>query len=1444
MSETYAERTCTRLTAVESGGQREAGSAPLSAHRSEQALVLLGDAGAGKSREFRRECEQLGETAVLCSARDFVTFDVRPDWGDKTVFIDGLDEIRAGTADGRPALDEIRKRLDQLGWPGFRISCREADWLGSNDRHSIESETPSGMVAVLRLDPLGSQAQRTLLGTHLDSNAVSEFLAEADRQGLGGMLANPLTLEMLAGAVSLASGAWPVNRREIFELACRRMAQEHNREHIAATVSVAPTVEDLLIASGELCALSLLSSVNQISRGPSGDGSPCIALDQLLPSGAGTAVGSSNIRQRALGTKLFAADHDPESVTSWPRMSPLHRQIAEFLAGRYLAELVRNGLPERRIVALMISPHDGRVVTSLRGLSAWFAAHSSEALDRLVDADPVGIGLYGDISRLNGDQKQRLLRALADFAAEDSLLRHQWRDNPDAGYRDSTAWAFRSIVDAETVEVVADLLRGQANDSASDRIAGFLLRMLVEVEGSNFEAAKPLAGLALAIAREPTWSAQTRRGALSAFVHLEMDSDARNDALEALLTDIADRRLTDPEDDLAGLALSKLYPHRVSPAAVWSYLEIRTREHYYGAFDSFWNRAIVDQSSAHDAADALDALWARLLEQEGLRSGIEEVLHRRGQDMMPVQLLVKALNELGDDADIERLFGWLAAAATCGRDIRPDSRRGLHDAVLKALGHLSPQEIEELGYIGGEDQAATDRYADPAGPVRAWLEQRPETQRRLYLEWLKTRCGDSAIWDRARFLGVPLFYSKLPRDLGRWCLAQALVFDTTDPDLAQDILGHVVGQQLTDAEINEGLTLDSVSGATKSSPPLSAKLERLLAAVPLDGKRAVFKAEMREVARENCRKEHEHRQQWADHIRDNLCALSDGSFPLDQLDYPAHIYFGHRPGSNQDASGEERLTEFLQGDSGLTAAVTDALAEAVFFAELPTVDETISLSAQSQHAWAAWPLFAGLQLVERHEPDRLELLDDERKRQVVATYFCVPNSLDRPPPWLQRWSAGDPELVSDVFVRSVIGDVRAGSEWSSALAELNELGFDDATMHRVRRRVLKAFPTSAPIRQLKMLDSLLFGVLREPATTGVQDVIDAKLAAKSLTVAQRARWLAAAVFLFQDSYVAELAEFATRHPAGSYRLAEFLHHELGPRWGGDFHFAARLAPTTLEVLVHVLGGAFEPFDLNGAHTVAVNASEWVSDFINQLSAAPESDATEALQRLEQLPEMSAWHDSLRHAREEQSRLRSDTEYRVPTVSEVQRTLGGGVPANAADLTALTVDWLDDIAVEMRGSPGDPWQPFWNVDPHGRPEGPRPENVCRNAIMAALRERARPLSEVELTREPSAAADKRADIGVSCFGSRVPIEIKLDSSRDLWHAMRRQLIGLYTTDPATDGYGIYLVLWFGGEDVPSPSSGRRPSSPLELTEMLKQNLSTDEARKISVRVIDITKPGTA
>ena len=94
-------RTCAEISAEEADQHREKESRPLEAFRDVPAYVLLGDPGAGKTTAFEAECEALGEKAYfrVITADDFLTFDVSdhpPEWRDKTLFIDGLDEVRAG----------------------------------------------------------------------------------------------------------------------------------------------------------------------------------------------------------------------------------------------------------------------------------------------------------------------------------------------------------------------------------------------------------------------------------------------------------------------------------------------------------------------------------------------------------------------------------------------------------------------------------------------------------------------------------------------------------------------------------------------------------------------------------------------------------------------------------------------------------------------------------------------------------------------------------------------------------------------------------------------------------------------------------------------------------------------------------------------------------------------------------------------------------------------------------------------------------------------------------------------------------------------------------------------------------------------------------------------------------------------------------------------------
>ena len=95
--------------------------------------------------------------------------------------------------------------------------------------------------------------------------------------------------------------------------------------------------------------------------------------------------------------------------------------------------------------------------------------------------------------------------------------------------------------------------------------------------------------------------------------------------------------------------------------------------------------------------------------------------------------------------------------------------------------------------------------------------------------------------------------------------------------------------------------------------------------------------------------------------------------------------------------------------------------------------------------------------------------------------------------------------------------------------------------------------------------------------------------------------------------------------------------------------------------------------------------------------------------------------------------------------------------------------------------------------------------------------------------------------VACRDFQVPIEIKKNTHRNLWSAMHNQLLAHYAQDPATDGYGIYLVFWFGADGTPPPPDGPPPRSAGELERRLTDSLSAAEARRIAVRVIDVSVP---
>ena len=509
-------RTCTEISARNEEQYQEKKSRPLEAFRDVPAYVLLGDPGAGKTTAFEAECEALGEDACLITARDFLTFEPQshPEWQDKTLFIDGLDEIRVGANDTRTPFNQIRRRLDALGKPHFRLSCREADWLGANDQKHLESVSPDSKVMVLRLNPLTDSDIADILNDRPDIGDAQAFIALAKDRGVDGLLANPQTLNMLADVVAQGRG-WPDSRKKTFDMACGQMVREHNEEHQAAQASNSPsTPAQLLDAAGRLCAVQLISGAagyTNTLRGQPSEGYP--TLDQC-------DYDSTEMLRLALATKLFKSASDN-------RFAPIHRHIAEFLGARHLAQVIKSGLPARRVTALIVG-EDGTVVTEMRGLSAWLAAHCKDARADLIERDPIGVGLYGDIREFSTDENRALLKCLN---REASRL--------DSAFLRPTAFGALATPDMESV--LGEILKDSARDKDHQIFIGFILNVLSE--------SSPLPNLSeilLEIVRDDTWWPSIDISALGAFIKNCPDSQDKTNMLKALLADIQNGSVSGP----------------------------------------------------------------------------------------------------------------------------------------------------------------------------------------------------------------------------------------------------------------------------------------------------------------------------------------------------------------------------------------------------------------------------------------------------------------------------------------------------------------------------------------------------------------------------------------------------------------------------------------------------------------------------------------------------------------------------------------------------------------------------------------------------------------------------------------------------------------------------------------------------------------------------------
>ncbi|SIN91326.1 NACHT domain-containing protein [Agromyces cerinus] len=353
----------------------------------EQALVLLGEPGIGKSSELRSDVlngTQSGSTRVArFDMSEFPTLDRLEDlvfagpevtaWlaSEDTLclILDSLDEARAQhSAAHRLILSYVRR------WPKerlvLRIACRTADWPPSL-LDGLKSEF--GEVGVYELLPLRRLDAEQLVS---DDLRAATFLSAIESGRVVPLAARPLLLKLLWRQYEV-DGTLPDQAVEIYERGLLALADESDQDRRDARNDHISAKRQLDIASW-IAAASVFSGKNKYWLGGFADAPVDAALpDDLAVSQTSFGDVQNSEIAAALRTGLFAGNGSGQ--LGWA-----HETFLEFSSARWLVSL---GLDQRRLRELLCF-EDGRIYPQVRNTAVWAAALDGPAFGWLIETDP------------------------------------------------------------------------------------------------------------------------------------------------------------------------------------------------------------------------------------------------------------------------------------------------------------------------------------------------------------------------------------------------------------------------------------------------------------------------------------------------------------------------------------------------------------------------------------------------------------------------------------------------------------------------------------------------------------------------------------------------------------------------------------------------------------------------------------------------------------------------------------------------------------------------------------------------------------------------------------------------------------------------------------------------------------------------------------------------
>jgi hypothetical protein len=1330
-----------RVQIIDGSDELPRGVRLISDLRSARYVVLLGEPGIGKSTVFKEEAAF--ERASCLPVREFIAEE--PVDPGATLFLDGLDEFRT---EGQPSdkAYSLGRAIKLAGVSRWRLACRSEDWRNEADVKAIRRAAVEGPILVAQLLPLDRVEAAAVL-VALGENEPEEFLSRAERLGAGGFVENPLSLKLLCAAVS-PSREWPKTRFDLFRSATVSLSHEKN-EDLKRTERRSPT--NILSMASKACLLMLVSGSQAIWRShdePPFSGDPRAFLASHILSD------DASLLRDTLDTALFRGEGD--------RFEPMHRTVAEFLAGQALAEAVVRTTNSARVplsrALAMITEDDGAPPTELRGLYAWFAAHLARLGDeagacRLVEANAFTVLAYGDAAVFSTALRRKLLFNL---------------DRSDPYFRASEI-GVTAIGGLSGEDLVADftaVLTGPA-----DGTHRMLTVLDVLTHGAPVASLRPLLRK---LALDRTQLEGIRWRSADAWLNGEPDvAKARRELFDA----VADEPVSASREGLRSHLATKLPVMALSVADIKSMLvDFERLPDDAKTMRLYTLRRRLEAEPRPELFDEPTTAW-RLEHSHGQRSmEVDDILDkamsaviRQAPDMEASALWRLIVNKDGDvwashggEVNVA-LSDWLRKEP--GRDV------SLFEAMLaEDKPAFAPGAIATLyTSISGRNPSAA-------------------TVGRLFERAL----GCAAQTEARRLLEIAVaIVRRLMNELDLYWAAYDCL--AADPD-HDDLLVR--------------LTTSDYDSMRKSEAKRTAEIRRAF-----------------EIKRAR------NSEMFAPRI-EALRLAQD----LDGLNQFAERYFRILGPSKTPQMRLDLVVD--ETNEAIAAAIVDGWKRvATEGMELVDASEMGRDSVQGLRRFYEFAAIAGLDrlLAEDNLPSPKALPWEVAFAVLKSSYMVADEGRRR---LLEDLAINqlnvDPGLGGARLFEFLSAAIDAGATQIDCVWRLSE-STGNAALSAALDKLLSTRRTMPP----DALRSALIAAAKHVDRDRLKGLVAAAMDDPAVTGDARRTWSLAAFALDPDD---QAQRFVSEHAQDD--VQKLFDRNTGYALvEACASLAADDGACRNAVIIHLLGPTTTPERVTSSRVMRASGADLtVTHAIGALSDDTHPTAAKALAALIEEPALADWRPNLRHALAQQMRRRRDHARRHPDPEAIKAALSGGPPVNACDLRAIAKEELLRLRGELRTGENSPWKRYWNVDSRGNVTTPRVENECRDHLLDRLNDRLRPYMIAAALPESRRANETRVDVLILTFAGRnLPIEVKRHFHPDIWGAASTQLQG-YAEDEGADGFGIYLVFWFGNAASPTPArrdGGEGPTSAAELEGMLIDDLQGELRSRTDVTVFDVS-----